>query len=236
MSKVEFTADRQRLEPLESKIGYSFKNNKLLIEALTHSSAAGEIKTANNERLEFLGDSVLSLVVSNHLFNKYRNLSEGELTKLRSGLVCTEALSEFARSFGLGDFLFMGKGEIASGGRNRASLLENAFEALVGAIYLDGGFKAAERFILTFVPEDLKSGQSSAISDFKTALQEIIQQNPDEKINYQLIFESGPDHDKTFEVSVLLNSNVIGTGKGKSKKQAEQNAAKEALKLMGINF
>lgn len=223
------------MKNLENVIKYKFKNSQLLTEALTHSSYAneGRNKHQNNERLEFLGDSVLSVIVANHLFIKYPKLPEGELTKLRAALVCDRSLAGFANSIDLGEHLLMGKGEEHSGGRSRMSNLEDAFEALVGAIYLDGGLEEARKFVIGFIPKNLDVSKIQKSSDYKTTLQEIIQQNPEEKLTYALVSESGPDHDKLFEVEVHLNSNVIGTGTGKSKKQAEQAAAKQSLELMG---
>ncbi len=222
------------MNELENRIHYTFKNKKLLHEALSHSSYANEGKrTRSNERLEFLGDSVLSIIVAKHLFTHYTHLPEGELTKLRASLVCEKSLYEFASSFGLGEFLLLGKGEEMTGGRERPSIIADAFEALLAAIYLDGGMDEARKFVLQFIPEHLNPKQAKGLSDYKTTLQEIVQQNKEEKIEYVLIEETGPDHDKTFVVEVHLNSNVIGTGRGKSKKQAEQFAAKEALELMG---
>ena len=222
------------MSELENRIHYTFKNKKLLHEALSHSSYANEGKrTRSNERLEFLGDSVLSIIVAKHLFTHYTHLPEGELTKLRASLVCEKSLYEFASGFGLGEFLLLGKGEELTGGRERPSIIADAFEALLAAIYLDGGMEQARKFVLQFIPEHLNPKQAKGLNDYKTTLQEIIQQNKEEKIEYVLIEETGPDHDKTFVVEVHLNSNVIGTGNGKSKKQAEQFAAKEALELMG---
>ncbi len=223
---------------LEEKLGYKFKNIKLLEHALTHSSYANEGKkhSKNNERLEFLGDSVLSLVVANHLFLKYKAIPEGELTKLRASLVCEKALDKFARKIDLGKYILLGKGEEMTGGRKRPSILSDAFEAVIAAIYLDGGFEKAEEFVLRFIPENLDLKSSNKLADYKTTLQEIIQQNREEKIEYVLIGEKGPDHAKVFTSEVMLNSNIIGVGEGSSKKQAEQNAAKEALKLMGYDF
>lgn len=219
----------------EDIIHYNFKNPELLHEALSHSSYANENKKnrKNNERLEFLGDSVLSVVVAQYLFENYRDLPEGELTKLRSVLVCEKTLFGFAQQIDLGEFILLGKGEENSGGRERPSILADAFEAIIAAIYLDGGFEAARRHILSFIPRDLDVKKKLTFNDYKTMLQEIVQQNPDEKVIYVLTEESGPDHDKAFVVDVMLNSNVIGKGKGRSKKQAEQMAAKEALELMG---
>ena len=207
---------------IEDKIGYNFKNKAYLMEALTHSSFANERhnKIKCNERMEFLGDAVLSIISANYLFHRFPDMPEGDLSKLRSSLVCTQSLSDFARQISLGNFLFLGKGESNTGGADRPSILENAFEALIAAIYLDGA-PAVETHHINF-------------KDYKTTLQEIVQQNPDENVNYVLVGESGPDHNKTFEVEVHLNSNVIGKGKGGSKKSAEQAAAREALKLMGV--
>ena len=222
------------MSELENRIHYTFKNKKLLHEALSHSSYANEGKrTRSNERLEFLGDSVLSIIVAKHLFTHYTHLPEGELTKLRASLVCEKSLHEFACDFGLGEFLLLGKGEELTGGRERPSIIADAFEALLAAIYLDGGMEQARKFVLQFIPEHLNPKQAKGLNDYKTTLQEIIQQNKEEKIEYVPIEETGPDHDKTFVVEVHLNSNVIGTGRGKSKKQAEHFAAKEALELMG---
>lgn len=219
---------------LEERVHYHFKNKELLHEALSHSSYANEgKKKRSNERLEFLGDSVLSIVVAQHLFTHYTHLPEGELTKLRASLVCEKSLHGFALQFGLNQFLLLGKGEEMTGGRERPSIIADAFEALIAAIYLDGGMEKAEEFVLHFIPEHLNPKQAKGLSDYKTTLQEIIQQNREEKVNYVLVRESGPDHSKTFDVEVHLNSNVIGKGSGKSKKQAEQLAAKEALELMG---
>ena len=223
---------------LEDKIGYQFKNKNLLWQALTHSSYANEGKKhgRNNERLEFLGDSVLSVIVAKHLFLKYKDIPEGELTKLRASLVCEKALDVFAQQLGLGEYLRLGKGEEMTGGRSRPSILADAFEAVIAALYLDGGYQAAQKFVLSFIPENLDVKSANQLADYKTTLQEIIQQNREEKIEYVLADEKGPDHAKVFTAEVLLNSNVIGVGEGSSKKQAEQNAAKEALKLMGYDF
>ena len=223
------------LSAFEQEIHYSFKNKKLLKQALTHSSYANEGKKhlQNNERLEFLGDSVLSIVVAEHLFRNFKHIPEGELTRLRASLVCEQALFEFSQKIHLGDYLLLGKGEENTGGRERPSIVSDAFEAVIAAVFLDGGMEEAKRYVLSFIPDDLTPEMAHSLADYKTALQEIIQQNREEKVEYVLTSESGPDHNKTCEIEVRLNSNVIGRGKGKSKKQAEQNAAKEALTLMG---
>lgn len=220
----------------ETDIHYHFRDKHLLLEALSHSSYANEKrKTRNsNERLEFLGDSVLSIVVSEFLFHKYPNMPEGELTKLRASMVCEKALHVFAQEIHLGEFLLLGKGEEHTGGRERSSILADAFEAVIAAIFLDGGMDAAKRHILRFIPDDPEEEKKPmGFHDYKTRLQEVVQKNPEEKVEYVLVNESGPDHDKAFQVEVRLNSNVIGTGVGHSKKAAEQLAAKEALSLMG---
>lgn len=223
------------LSNFEKIIGYTFKNRELLFEALSHSSFANEHKKRynSNERLEFLGDSVLSIVVSDYLFENYKHLPEGQLTKVRASLVCETSLFGFAKTIKLGEFIMLGKGEENTGGRKRPSILADAFEAVIAAIYLDGGIEAATKYVLSFIPKNLSINKAASNNDFKTILQEIIQKNPEEKIEYFLKSESGPDHDKMFTIQVKLNSNVIGEGKGHSKKQAEQAAAKEALELMG---
>ena len=224
----------RKTEEFENIIGYTFKNKELIEQALSHSSYANEKKRAggSNERLEFLGDSVLSIVVSDYLY-KNINVPEGELTKMRASLVCEKSLFVFAQQIQLGEFLHLGKGEENTGGRERPSILADAFEAVIAAIYLDGGMKAAAKHILRFMPDDIKRTKKPVLSDFKTLLQEVVQKNPEEKVEYVLIGEEGPDHNKRFVVEVCLNSQVIGKGKGKSKKEAEQLAAKEALELMG---
>ena len=219
---------------LEKRIGYTFHNKKYLQTAVTHSSYANEMKepTTYNERQEFLGDAVLSIIVSDYLY-KNSSLAEGDLTKLRAALVCEKSLCGFAAKIDLGSAIRLGKGEEMMGGRTRPSILADAFEALIAAIYLDSGMESARNFVLPFVMDTLESENKIRFHDYKTALQEIVQKNPEEKLTYVLVEESGPDHDKRFEVEVHLNSNVIGHGVGKSKKNAEQMAAKEALELMG---
>jgi ribonuclease-3 len=223
------------METLENRINYKFKNKGYLMEALTHSSFANE-RSKNircNERMEFLGDSVLSLISSEYLFKTYPDMPEGELTKLKASLVCTDSLSNFAKQIHLGEYLFLGRGEIHTGGADRPSILEDAFESLIAAIYLDGGYDCAKSFVLSFLKPALDN-HTVSFSDYKSTLQEVVQQNPDQSVNYVFVGSSGPDHNKMFEVEVHLNSNVIGRGKGKSKKSAEQAAAKEALGLMGL--
>lgn len=219
----------------EEIIGYTFKNKNYIQQALTHSSYANEKKIpgGSNERLEFLGDSVLSIVVSSYLYENLTSVTEGELTKMRASLVCEKSLYVFAQKINLGEFLLLGKGEENTGGRERPSILADAFEAVIAAIYLDGGYEPAAKHILRFIPKDIQIRRKPVFSDFKTILQEIVQKNPEEKVEYVLVGEEGPDHNKRFVVEVCLNSNVIGKGKGRSKKEAEQLAAKEALELMG---
>ncbi len=223
------------MESLQTKLNYKFNNIELLKNALIHSSFANEVRgnTHSNERLEFLGDSVLSIIVADHIFHKYPNMPEGELTRLRASLVCEKSLCALSRELGIGEYLLLGRGEDKNGGRERDSILADAFEAVLAAIYLDGGMTAAKNHIMNTVLRDLKAHNDDSFKDYKTTLQEIIQRNPEESVSYILIDESGPDHDKQFTVAVHLNSNVIGTGIGKSKKQAEQMAARQALKLMG---
>ena len=221
------------MEGLQDRIGYRFRDPSLLERALTHSSYANECKqkTECNERMEFLGDAVLSIIVADHIFHKF-HLAEGDLTKIRASLVCEKSLYEFARKIDLGSELLLGHGEEQTGGRERPSVVSDAFEALIAAIYLDGGLEKAAQFVLPFVEEDL-GHEKAPFVDYKTRLQEIIQKNPEERVEYVLVSAQGPDHDKKFVVEVHLNSNVIGRGVSRSKKGAEQAAAQEALSLMG---
>lgn len=216
---------------LERLIGHEFKNKELLETALTHTSYANEshVPVEHNERLEFLGDSVLQIVSADYLFHTRTGHAEGDLTRMRSRLVSEEALFQFAQEIRLGEFLRLGKGEEMNGGRTRPSVVSDAFEAVIAALYLDGGLETARKFILPFLSEGKTAGE-----DYKTRLQEVIQQNPEERLSYHLEKESGPDHDKRFTVAVKLNSNTIARGTGHSKKQAEQAAAHEALRLMGL--
>ena len=221
----------ENLEALQEKLGYRFKNENLLVTALTHSSYANEKGTVCNERLEFLGDAVLGFVSANYLYNNY-DFPEGELTKHRAARVCEKALCVFATELDLGSCLFLGKGEERMGGRNKPSMLADAFEAVLAAVFLDGGLEEASKIALRYVARHDFLDDSK---DYKTILQEVVQRNREESVEYVLTDESGPAHDRSFTVEVHLNSNVIGRGEGKSKKTAEQRAAKEALALMGIN-
>ena len=222
------------LASLMEALGYTFQDMALLENALTHSSYANESDRhlASNERLEFLGDSVLGFITANELFQKETG-PEGELTKLRAAVVCEKALHSYSLQLHVGDYLRLGKGELHTGGNERPSILADAFEAIVAAVYLDGGLEPAKKLVLRFVVPEVGNQRRRHFKDYKTTLQEIIQQNPGEMLEYVLTGESGPDHNKQFTVQVFLNSNIIGTGRGRSKKDAEQQAAKEALALMG---
>ena len=231
------------MEALEKKIGYTFSDKCILEEALTHSSYSNELSQKHivrkcNERLEFLGDSVLSIIVSEYLFSEYSLESEGKLTNRRRELVCEKALARYANSIDLGSFLMLGKGEDKNGGRMNKSILADAFEALLAAIYLDSGengkAKVAE-FLMPFIKEEIEVFSISGETiDYKTLLQQFTQQSDGELPEYVEIAQSGPDHMKRFEVEVKLNNNVIGKGVGKTKKEAEQNAAAEACKLFEL--
>nr|WP_314496648.1 ribonuclease III [uncultured Peptostreptococcus sp.] len=225
---------KESIRAFEDKIGYEFKDKTYIQTALTHSSFANEHKEFNyNERLEFLGDSVLGLVVSDYLFRARNDLPEGKLTRLRANVVCEESLSAVARKINLGDHLFLGKGEKASGGSDRDSILADATEAVIAAIYLDGGFDQARDFILSNLRDTIaKNIDGNIFRDYKTILQEIIQGN-NGKISYKLVGESGPDHNKEFEMQVKCGQETIGIGKGKNKKEAEKEAARDALVKMG---
>lgn len=218
-------------------LNYKFNDQKFLSNALSHSSYANEQqskKINSNERLEFLGDSVLSIFVSTFLYNNYYNLPEGELTKIRAAIVCEKSLYERAKEIDLGKYLLLGRGEETTQGRDRMSILADAFEALMGAVYLDGGVEAVEKtFTPVFEKHIRQAAAGKTFKDYKTMLQEIVQKNKEEVLSYALKSESGPDHLKVFEVEVHLNNNVFATGKGRSKKEAEQDAARLALVLMG---
>lgn len=227
---------------LEERIGYRFKKTELIKTALTHSSYSNELRAKKisincNERLEFLGDSVLSIIVSEYLFMENKALPEGELTKLRAELVCEKALSKYALEIGLGEYMFLGHGEEKNNGRNRRSIIADAFEALLAAVYLDSDNSKATvaEFLLPFVKKEIDeiASEGRSITDYKTTLQQFVQQTEGDFLEYTVVGESGPDHMKIFEVEAKLNSNVIGRGQGRSKREAEQNAAKQALELFG---
>lgn len=228
---------------LETAIGYSFKDKALLRRAMTHSSHSNETGERNhhllcNERLEFLGDSVLSIVVSRYLYTAYPQEGEGILTNMRKDVVCAEALARYAREIGIGACLLLGKGEAQTGGCDKENILADAFEALLAAIYLDAGERGMDiiaAFLLPLVEKDLSTLVSKGIDgDYKTPLQQLVQQTEGDVLEYILISAEGPDHQKTFEVEVRVNSNPCGRGVGTSKKKAEQAAAKAALKVFGI--
>ncbi len=225
---IEKQADMERLQ---RTIGYSFRDPSLLRKAMTHSSYVNEHqldKTDCNERLEFLGDAVLEIISSEFLYFSFPQEPEGKLTRLRASMVCEPTLDYCARAFGLEDYLILGRGEESTGGRNRASLVSDALEALIGAIYLDGGFANAKEFIHRFVLNDLE--HKKLFFDSKTILQEMVQKEEGNgRLNYQLIGESGPDHAKVFHVRVLLGSREVGAGSGHTKKAAEQQAAYQAI-------
>ncbi|MCI8859083.1 MAG: ribonuclease III [Lachnospiraceae bacterium] len=217
----------------EKKIGYQFQDQKLLTQALTHSSYANERhigKHADNERLEFLGDAVLEIVSSEFLFHKYPNHPEGELTRLRASMVCEPTLAFCTRELELGKYLLLGKGEEQTGGRERKSILSDALEAVIGAIYLDGGFANAKEFIFRFVLNDIEHKQ--LFYDSKTILQELVQGNFSQELHYHLLNEEGPDHDKKFVVEARIGKDVYGQGVGRTKKGAEQEAAYHTLLLL----
>lgn len=220
-------------QELEERIGYEFQQKGLLRQALTHSSYANEKhmkKLSDNERLEFLGDAVLEIVSSDFLFQEYPNLPEGDLTKLRASIVCEPTLALCTKEIALGDYLYLGKGENQTGGRHRKSILSDAMEAVIGAIYLDGGFASAKEFIHKFILTDIEN--KKLFYDSKTILQEIIQGNYKEELSYELVDEQGPDHDKQFTVDAKLGERVIGHGVGHTKKAAEQEAAYQAILLL----
>ena len=220
------------LKKFQAEIGYEFKDEQLLKQALTHSSYANEKhlkKLSDNERLEFLGDAVLEVVSSEFLFHAYPKLTEGELTKLRASIVCEPTLALCTEEIHLGEYLFLGKGEDHTGGRTRKSVLSDALEAVIGAIYLDGGFANAKEFVLKYIMTDIE--HKHLFYDSKTILQEVVQ-GEHETLTYVLLGETGPDHDKTFEVGVLIGQKEISTGKGHTKKAAEQEAAYQALLVL----
>lgn len=223
----------EQLKELEEKISYHFQDKHLLAQALTHSSYANEHRLDHNhcnERLEFLGDAVLEIVTSDFLYHKYTEKPEGDLTKIRASIVCEPTLAYCAEAINLGSYLFLGKGEDATGGRNRNSVVSDAMEAVIGAIYLDGGFASAKEYIHRFILNDIEHKQ--LFYDSKTILQEMVQSQGEEPLVYELLGEKGPDHNKTFEVRALIGTEEIGRGTGRTKKAAEAMAAyKGILKL-----
>lgn len=223
------------MKTLEEKIGYAFRDRTLLENALTHSSYANEHREKgmpSNERLEFLGDSILGLVVADHLYRTCPTLPEGDLTRLRASLVCEGSLVEVAKSLDLGSYLKLGRGEESGGGRTRPSIQADAVEAMLAAVYLDGGIGQARKLIHALILNGEPHKKATAGRDYKTALQELIQRESGHTLSYRLIGESGPDHAKTFSMEVLLNGEPVGAGEGRSKKEAEQAAAKAAFAVL----
>ena len=221
------------MESLEKKLGYTFRDRSLLSEALNHSSYANEHRSAevsSNERLEFLGDSVLGFVTAEFLFKTYGKLPEGDLTRIRAALVCEQSLYEVAKFLGLGQYLKLGKGEEAGGGRQRQSILADATEAVFAAVYLDGGMERVRELICRVLLSRAPAAEERR--DYKTTLQEIIQRRSGQVLTYHMVDESGPDHNKTFLFQVRLNGAPVGQGRGHSKKEAEQAAARDALEKL----
>ena len=225
------------LSKIQQNIGYEFKDVSLLVNAITHSSYANEKRTKSNERLEFLGDSVLSIAISDYIYKRMRNTAEGDLSKLRASIVCEESLFIAAKRLELDKAILLGKGEEMGGGRKRASIIADEFEAVLAAIYLDAGMETARRWVLSHMSEDIEDAISGGRNhDYKTALQETIQKSHSGHIEYKLLDESGVDHQKTFVMGVYINGALSGKGKGRNKKEAQQNAAQEALKHIDENI
>lgn len=220
------------MEELQNKLNYRFLDRSLLVTALTHSSYANEHRCVSNERLEFVGDSILGMVTAMHLYHTFPQWPEGKMTKLRAELVCEQSLWEVADHLGFGRVLRLGKGEDQSGGRERHSILADCVEAVIAAIYFDGGLEPAKKFIDTFILSRLSLAPETMIHDWKTELQELVQRKPGRTIGYTMIAESGPDHRKRFTAAVLLDGVQIACGDGATKKEAEQMAAKAALKTL----
>lgn len=221
------------MEELEKSIGYTFTNKELIKKALTHTSYAYEHNIESNEKLEFLGDSILEFISSIYLFENYRTLREGEMTKVRATVVCEKSLYKVAKAHNFGKFLYLGKSERQTGGENRPAILADSVEAVIAAIYLDGGLEEAQKFIIDNLKEEIKIASTNVgQKDYKTVLQEKLQEKGEVKIEYIIIKETGPDHDKTFEAQVKCNQKELATGIGKSKKLAEMEAAKKALEKL----
>ena len=222
-----------QLEDLEKEIGYTFKQKELLKKALTHTSYAYEKKVDSNEKLEFLGDSILEFISSKYLYQNYPNLKEGEMTKVRATVVCEKSLHKIAQKHNFSDFLYLGKSEQVTGGKNRPAILADSVEAVIAAMYLDGGLDKAEKFIIENLKDEIEiATKHVGDKDYKTVLQEKLQEHGDVKIEYEITKEIGPDHNKSFEAQVSLNGKVLAKGKGKSKKEAHMEAAKKALENM----
>ena len=221
------------LEKLEQSIGYTFKNKELLKKALTHTSYAYENKVESNEKLEFLGDSILEFISSKYLYKNYPKLKEGEMTKVRAEVVCEASLHQVAKRHNFSDFLYTGKSEYACHGNKKPAILADSVEAVIAAIYFDGGLEEAEKFIIQNLKDAIeKCTKNVGMKDHKTVLQEKLQQNGDVSIRYSIIKTTGPDHDKTFFVKVECNGRELATGEGKTKKGAEMNAAEKALEVL----
>lgn len=218
------------IEKFQSNIGYKFKNKQLLKKALTHTSYAYEKNVESNEKLEFLGDSILEFISSKYLYENYKNLNEGEMTKVRASVVCEASLHKVAISHDFSDFLYLGKSEIANNGKERPAILADAVEAVIAAIYHDGGLEEAEKFIIKNLKDEIKiASKNVGLKDYKTVLQEKLQNHGNVHIEYNIINESGPDHNKLFTAEVKCNGKVLANGTGTSKKSAEMEAAKKAL-------
>lgn len=233
--------DHKKLEELQKNIGYYFNDIELLETSLTHSSYANENKlhiSKCNERLEFLGDTIVNLVTSEYLYNKYPFYPEGELTKIRAKVVCEQSLAFIARKLNLGEYLYLGKGEEATGGRNRESILADSSEAISGAIFLDSSYETVREYLLNNFETDIVTAvaKGNLFVDYKTDLQERLQKVSRAKVEYVVVKEEGPDHNKIFYMDVMINKETIGSGFGRNKKEAEQMAAKEALILMGEDY
>ena len=221
------------MEKLQENIGYKFKDQELLKKALTHTSYAYEHNVESNEKLEFLGDSILEFISSIYLYKNYPKLKEGEMTKVRATVVCEKSLYKVAKKHNFSDFLYLGKSERLSGGENRPAILADSVEAVIAAIYLDGGLEEARRFIEENLKDEIEiASKHVGQKDYKTVLQEKLQEHGEVKIVYTIINEKGPDHDKIFEAKVECNGKQLAVGTGKSKKQAEMQAAKKALESL----
>ncbi len=218
------------MEKIEQNIEYTFKNKELLKKALTHTSYAYENHVESNEKLEFLGDSILEFISSKYLFENYQNLKEGEMTKVRATVVCEKSLYKIAKLHDFSDFLYVGKSEKKTGGENRPAILADSVEAIIAAIYIDGGIEEAEKFIIKNLKEEIQQATKHVgDKDYKTVLQEKLQENGEVEIKYEITQEKGPDHNKSFEAQVSCNGEILASGKGKSKKDAQMHAAKKAL-------
>lgn len=221
------------MKDLEENIGYTFKNKELLKKALTHTSYANENNIESNEKLEFLGDSILEFISSKYIYGKYTKLKEGEMTKVRAAVVCEKSLHKIALMHNFSDFLYLGKSERVSGGSTRPTILADSVEAVIAAMYLDGGLEPVEKFIIENLKDDIEiATKHVGDKDYKTVLQEKLQENGEVKIEYEIIKEMGPDHDKTFVAEVKCNGEILDIGEGKSKKEAQMEAAKKALEKL----